>query len=51
MFDSAFNKTVLAGDLPHVKWGRINYLTETYITTKWNVWRWVAEPFDSARSY
>ncbi|KAI0089288.1 hypothetical protein BDY19DRAFT_906182 [Irpex rosettiformis] len=38
-FDAAYNETVLANDLPHVKWGRIDYLNVTYLTTKWNVWR------------
>ncbi|PPQ63148.1 hypothetical protein CVT24_005788 [Panaeolus cyanescens] len=39
IFDSAFNKSQAAGDLPNVKWGRIDYLNVTYITTKWNVWQ------------
>ncbi|KAF8914277.1 hypothetical protein CPB84DRAFT_1742067 [Gymnopilus junonius] len=39
MFDSAFNKTHIAGDLPHVRWGRIDYLNVTYITTKWSIWQ------------
>jgi len=37
-FDTAFNLTQAAGDLPHVRWGRINYLNVTMLTTKWNVW-------------
>lgn len=41
MFDSAFNKTHIAGDLPHVRWGRIDYLNVTYITTKWSIWQYV----------
>lgn len=41
-FDAAYNETVLANDLPNVRWGRIDYLNVTYITTKWNVWRQVA---------
>ncbi|KAH6914813.1 hypothetical protein BKA70DRAFT_1257111 [Coprinopsis sp. MPI-PUGE-AT-0042] len=39
MFDSAYKKTLEAGDLPHVRWGRIDYFKVTYLTTKWNVWK------------
>ncbi|KAG6902461.1 hypothetical protein C0995_016323 [Termitomyces sp. Mi166 len=38
IFDEAFNETVVAGDLPNVRWGRIDYLNVTTITTKWCVW-------------
>jgi len=38
IFDAAYNETVLAGDIPNVRWGRIDYLNVTYLTTKWNVW-------------
>ncbi|KAF7332637.1 hypothetical protein MKEN_00146500 [Mycena kentingensis (nom. inval.)] len=37
-FDEAYNQTVIAGDLPHVRWARIDYLNVTYLTTKWGVW-------------
>ncbi|KAJ2991139.1 hypothetical protein NUW54_g8276 [Trametes sanguinea] len=37
-FDDAFNQTVIAKDLPNVRWGRIDYLNVTYLTTKWAVW-------------
>ncbi|KAH9855055.1 hypothetical protein C2E23DRAFT_725470 [Lenzites betulinus] len=37
-FDEAFNQTLIAGDLPHVRWGRIDYINVTYLTTKWSVW-------------
>ncbi|RDB19791.1 hypothetical protein Hypma_012896 [Hypsizygus marmoreus] len=37
-FDTAFNETVIAGDLPNVRWGRIDYFNVTGITTKWAVW-------------
>ncbi|KAI0660703.1 hypothetical protein C8Q70DRAFT_912511 [Cubamyces menziesii] len=37
-FDEAFNRTVIAGDLPNVRWGRIDYLNVTYLTTKWSIW-------------
>ncbi|KAI0832722.1 hypothetical protein BC628DRAFT_1309294 [Trametes gibbosa] len=37
-FDEAYNQTLIAGDLPHVRWGRIDYINVTYITTKWSVW-------------
>ncbi|KAF8076755.1 hypothetical protein FPV67DRAFT_1472562 [Lyophyllum atratum] len=38
VFDSAFNESVIAGDLPNVRWGRIDYFNVTYITTKWAIW-------------
>ena len=38
-FDGAFNISQLNGDLPHVKWGRIDYMNVTALTTKWGVWR------------
>ena len=37
-FDDTFNETLIAGDLPHIKWGRIDYINVTYITTKWGIW-------------
>jgi len=39
MYDESYNATMLAKDLPHVRWGRIDYLNVTYITTKWAVWQ------------
>ncbi|PAV21035.1 hypothetical protein PNOK_0366200 [Pyrrhoderma noxium] len=38
-FDKAFNLAQESGELPHVRWGRIDYMNVTTITTKWNVWR------------
>jgi len=38
-FDAAYNTTLIENDLPHVRWGRIDYMSVTYITTKWVVWR------------
>ncbi|KAG6866113.1 hypothetical protein C0991_008421 [Blastosporella zonata] len=38
VFDEAYNQTVIAGDLPNVRWGRIDYLNVTGITTKWSIW-------------
>jgi len=38
-FDMAYNLTQEAGDLSHVRWGRIDYMNVTAITTKWAVWR------------
>ncbi|KZT29373.1 hypothetical protein NEOLEDRAFT_1039324, partial [Neolentinus lepideus HHB14362 ss-1] len=38
-FDAAFNESLVEGDLPHVRWGRIDYLNVTGITTRWNVWQ------------
>ena len=40
-FDAAFNETMIAQDLPDVRWGRIDYLNVTYLTTKWNIWSYV----------
>ncbi|KAF8645480.1 hypothetical protein AX16_007765 [Volvariella volvacea WC 439] len=39
VFDTAYNDTLIAGDLPHVRWGRIDYLNVTYLTTKWGLWQ------------
>lgn len=41
VFDSAYNETLHANDLPNVRWARIDYLNVTYLTTKWNVWQYV----------
>ena len=41
VFDTAYDQTLKAGDLPHIKWGRIDYLSVTRITTKWIVWQYV----------
>ncbi|TFY67663.1 hypothetical protein EVJ58_g1493 [Rhodofomes roseus] len=38
-FDKAYNESVIAGDLPNVRWGRVDYLNVTYITTKWSIWQ------------
>lgn len=38
VFDSAYNLTQAAGDLTNVRWGRIDYLNVTAITTKWAIW-------------
>ena len=43
-FDDAYNDTLAAGDLPHVRWGRIDYMAVTYLTTKWAVWTYVSPP-------
>ena len=40
-FDAAFNLTQIENDLPNVRWGRIDYINVTTITTKWNVWQCV----------
>ena len=41
VFDKAFDDSQVAGDLPHVKWGRVDYMNVTYITTKWGIWQCV----------
>jgi len=38
-FDKAFNLTMHENDLPNVRWGRIDYMNVTALTTKWVVWR------------
>ncbi len=40
-FDKAFNLTMHENDLPNVRWGRIDYMNVTALTTKWVVWRYV----------
>lgn len=40
-FDTAFNNSLIANDLTNVRWGRIDYLNVTYLTTKWSVWQCV----------
>ncbi|KAI0268161.1 hypothetical protein BC834DRAFT_923258 [Gloeopeniophorella convolvens] len=37
-FDEAFNTTLIENDLPNVRWGRIDYINVTHITSKWAVW-------------
>lgn len=39
VFDSTFNETQVAGDLPNLRWGRIDYFNVTTITTKWAMWQ------------
>ncbi|KAJ7506611.1 hypothetical protein B0H11DRAFT_1794510 [Mycena galericulata] len=38
IFDSTYNETLIAGDLPNVRFARIDYLNVTYVTTKWSLW-------------
>ncbi|KAG8685006.1 hypothetical protein FRC08_013348 [Ceratobasidium sp. 394] len=38
-FDIAYREAVEAGDAPHVKWARIDYLSVTELTTEWMVWK------------
>lgn len=38
VFDSAYDISVKTGDLPNIRWGRIDYLNVTVLTTKWAVW-------------
>jgi hypothetical protein len=44
-FDELYNVTLDRGGLPHVRMARIDYLNVTYLTTKWNVWRYHDLPF------
>jgi hypothetical protein len=41
-FDGAYNLTMEKNDLPNVRWGRIDYLNVTELTTRWNIWQYVA---------
>lgn len=38
-FNEAFNESLIEQDLPNVRWGRIDYLNVTRLTTKWAVWK------------
>lgn len=38
-FDEAYDISTKEDDLPHVKWGRIDYVNVTALTTKWVVWQ------------
>ncbi|KAG9086034.1 hypothetical protein FRC06_003308 [Ceratobasidium sp. 370] len=38
-FDTAYREAVEAGDAPHVKWARVDYLAVTELTTEWMVWK------------
>ena len=38
-FDEAYDVSAKENDLPHVKWGRIDYVNVTALTTKWGVWQ------------
>ena len=39
-FDEAYNQTIVSDDLPNVRWGRIDYMAVTYLTTKWSLWQY-----------
>lgn len=39
IYDQAFNVTLEANDTPHVKWGRVDYMDVTRVTTEWMVWK------------
>jgi len=38
-FDGAYNISLINQDLPNVRFGRIDYLTVTQLTTRWFVWK------------
>lgn len=40
-FDEAYDLAVNENILPNVRWGRIDYLEVTALTTKWVVWQYV----------
>lgn len=39
VFDAAHNQTLEAKEASNVRWGRIDYLDVTEITTRWVVWK------------
>jgi hypothetical protein len=39
-YDGAYNLTLEAADAPNVRWGRIDYLDVTEITTRWVIWKY-----------
>lgn len=43
-FDGAYNISLIKQDLPNVRFGRIDYLTVTRLTTCWFVWKCVPPP-------
>ncbi|KAB5592761.1 hypothetical protein CTheo_3829 [Ceratobasidium theobromae] len=38
-FDAAYQRALDAGDAPHVRWARVDYLAVTELTTEWMVWK------------
>jgi len=38
-FDKTYQAALDAGDAPHVKWARIDYLSVTELTTEWMLWK------------
>lgn len=40
-FDKAYNLTLENNDLHNVRWGRVDYLNVTELTTKWIIWQYV----------
>jgi hypothetical protein len=43
-FDGAYNISLIKQDLPNVRFGRIDYLTVTRLTTSWFIWKCVPVP-------
>jgi hypothetical protein len=43
-FDGAYNISLLNQDLPNVRFGRIDYLAVTRLTTRWFIWKCVSAP-------
>lgn len=39
VFNGAHNLTLEAGDMQNVRWGRIDYIAVTEITTRWIIWK------------
>jgi hypothetical protein len=50
-FDQLYNYTLDQGGLPNVRFGRIDYMNVTYLTTKWNVWRYFGPPSSIPLTY
>jgi hypothetical protein len=38
-FDKAYDIALTNDDVPDIKWGRIDYMDVTKVTTEWMVWK------------
>lgn len=51
-YDAHTNATALArkhNDLPHVRWARIDYITESILSTRWLVFKYAIHPLGRKR--
>jgi hypothetical protein len=42
VYDEAYNALELEGGIDGVRWGRIDYVNVTFLTTKWAIWQYAA---------